>query len=139
MTTFTEKVEELLVNSLNDVVGDYAQKVAGERVSINIDNPEVKQALTNMLAPTQQALLKAHQAEISRRKEEWEKLRTQHEVGDIVGHYEITDRFKKVGKNTKYRVICKLCGAPMFRYSNRFKTNHKDCPAINKIKGEYNG
>ena len=73
MTTFTEKVEELLVNFLNDVVGDYAQKVAGERVSINIDNPEVKQALTNMLAPTQQALLKAHQAEISRVLERVEK------------------------------------------------------------------
>lgn len=72
MTTFTEKVEELLVKSLNDVVGNYAQKVAGERVSINIDNPEVKQALTNMLAPTQQALLAAHQAEISRVLELWE-------------------------------------------------------------------
>lgn len=118
MTTFTEKVEKILDDAFEMGKGLHPE-----------DYPTLK---ASMLKKAEEA----HQAEISRRKEEWEKLRTQHEVGDIVGHYEITDRFKKVGKNTKYRVICKLCGAPMFRYSNRFKTNHKDCPAINKIKGE---
>lgn len=45
------------------------------------------------------------------RQEEWDKIHTKHEVGDIVGDYEITDRFRKIGKNTKYRVVCNLCGA----------------------------
>lgn len=123
MTTFTEKVEELVKEAFIQLQADPMLSTGAKALAVDVA----------------QDIVKAHQAEISRRKEEWEKLRTQHEVGDIVGHYEITDRFKKVGKNTKYRVICKLCGAPMFRYSNRFKTNHKDCPAINKIKGEYNG
>lgn len=50
-----------------------------------------------------------------------------HEVGNVVGQYRITERFKRVGKNTKYKVICIKCNAPMFRYSNKFKLPHKDC------------
>lgn len=65
----------------------------------------------------------------------WAVLHSKHEVGDVVGDYKITDRFLKIGKNTKYRVVCRLCGRPMFRYSNKFKLPHRDCPAyINKPK-----
>ena len=115
MTTFTEKVEELLVNSLNDVVGDYAQKVAGERVSINIDNPEVKQALTNMLAPTQQALLAAHHAEISRALERVNK--------EVIGDDEEVP-INDVGGRVPARVL-----------RNDLRETQRQ--AINKIKGEY--
>ena len=62
----------------------------------------------------------------------WAQIHTKYQVGDIVGHYKITDRFKKIGKNTKYRVVCRLCGIPMFRYSNKFKLPHRDCPAYYK-------
>lgn len=66
------------------------------------------------------------------RRQEWNKIHTKYEVGDIVGDYKITDRFRKIGKNTKYRVVCVLCGRPMFRYSNKFKLPHRDCPAYYK-------
>jgi hypothetical protein len=49
-------------------------------------------------------------------------------VGEEIGLYRITDRVARVGKNTKYRVVCIGCGAPMFRYSNKFKLPHKECP-----------
>lgn len=62
----------------------------------------------------------------------WNNIHTKYEVGAIAGNYKITERFKRVGKNTKYKVVCNLCGAPMFRYSNKFKLPHKDCPAIAK-------
>lgn len=65
------------------------------------------------------------------RSREWLLLHTKHQVGDVVGNYRITERFRKIGKNTKYKVVCTLCGRPMFRYSNKFKLNHRDCPAIN--------
>lgn len=59
----------------------------------------------------------------------WDRMHTKHNVGDVVGDYKITDRFKRIGKNTKFRVVCVHCGRPMFRYSNKFKLPHKGCPA----------
>lgn len=58
------------------------------------------------------------------------KIRQKYEVGDIGGNYRITERFRRVGKNIKYKVVCTLCGAPMFRYSNKFNLRHKDCGAL---------
>lgn len=58
------------------------------------------------------------------------KIRPKYEVGDIGGNYRITERFRRVGKNTKFKVVCTLCGAPMFRYSNKFNLRHKDCGAL---------
>lgn len=78
-------------------------------------------------------ILKIIDSEIDKaRQEEWDKIHTKYEVGDIIGDYKITDRFRRIGKNTKYRVVCVLCGRPMFRYSNKFKLPHRDCPAYYK-------
>lgn len=57
-------------------------------------------------------------------------VKPKYKVGDIAGNYQITERFRRVGKNTKYKVVCILCGAPMFRYSNKFNLKHKECGAI---------
>lgn len=53
-----------------------------------------------------------------------------YKVGEVVGNYKIAERFRRIGKNTKYKVVCTLCQAPMFRYSNKFKLPHRGCPAI---------
>lgn len=57
-------------------------------------------------------------------------VKPKYKVGDISGNYRITERFRRVGKNTKYKVVCILCDAPMFRYSNKFNLKHKECGAI---------
>lgn len=57
-------------------------------------------------------------------------VKPKYKVGDIAGTYQINERFRRVGKNTKYKVVCILCGAPMFRYSNKFNLKHKGCGAI---------
>ena len=63
----------------------------------------------------------------------WSNLiHKQHNIGDIAGNYEILERVRRIGRNTKFRVACTLCGATMFRFSNKFNLPHKDCPAISK-------
>lgn len=68
--------------------------------------------------------------EVAKAKQEiWHSIiPARHNVGDKVGQYLILDRMGRIGKNTKFRVKCTYCNEVMFRFSNKFKLTHFDCP-----------
>ena len=75
------------------------------------------------------------QAEIVKaREEEWQKIHTKYQKGDIKGQYMILEAVRRVGKNIKFRVRCLKCQGVMFRYANKFGLSHKDCVDVDTTR-----
>lgn len=123
-TILTEMVENTVMFLTNDLPSLLEQdRVAGIR---RYHKDEILKNLPEAKAKINRLIVKAYINGFSDGK----KIRQKYEVGDIGGNYRITERFRRVGKNIKYKVVCTLCGAPMFRYSNKFNLRHKDCGAL---------
>jgi hypothetical protein len=49
-------------------------------------------------------------------------------AGEVIDNYILLERLTKIGKNWKFRVMCRYCGNTMTRNSNKFLHSHLDCP-----------
>ena len=56
--------------------------------------------------------------------------RAPYEAKEVAGQYRVLERAVKINKNTKFRVRCLKCNGVMYRFSNKFEKNHRDCAGV---------